>query len=149
MGHEPFESYSLNLLHLPISLEGQLQTVRGTCWVPTIAPLLIVGVHAETPTILVKGDFLFSFSFSSREKKTTHSVAIFYRNGGLSLAGSRRVPQNVTQSRLRVSQLPPVTHLAGPFFPMSHLDGPRRFLPGRETLFVVTRIPTVWTEWPP
>lgn len=39
--------------------------------------------------------------------------------------------------------------LCGTIFPMSHLDGPRRFLPGRETLFVVTRVPTVWTEWPP
>lgn len=33
------------------------------------------------------------------------------------LTGSHRVPQNVSQLRLRVSQLPPVTHFVGPFSP--------------------------------
>lgn len=83
------------------------------------------GCSHWTLTILVKGDFLFSFSSSSGALEKKQQVFPFYRNGRLLLTGSRRVPQNVSQLWLRVSQLPPVTHFVGPFSPwvtwMSHV----------------------------
>lgn len=62
-------------------------------------------LHAQS-SFRVRGDFLFSFSSSSGVlggKKC--SVAIFIAMAGFLLAGSRRGPQNVSQLRLRVSQL--------------------------------------------